>query len=112
MTVFVVQKQMRFDKDLGRVVPRFPAIVKAARWGELKFMLDPNAHPFDPDIAVGAMHKSMPKFTDQDYLVLIGSPTLLGIATALAAHRNNGQVNFLQWLSRECEYAEIRARIF
>lgn len=112
MTVYVVQQQMRFDSEKGGLVPRFPSINKAERWGEIVFLLAPSAHPFEPDLVLGDMHEKLSTFGDDDHLLLIGNPGLIGMATALAAHFNEGSVKLLQWSGRHGEYTEIAARIF
>lgn len=112
MTVFVVQKQMRFDEASGNLVPRFTTIDKAERWGKLAYLLSPSAHPFNPEGVLQDMHAKLKSYGDGDYLVLIGNPALIGMATTIAAHYNEGKVNLLQWSGRASDYTEIRVRIF
>lgn len=112
MTVFAVQQQMRFDQTRKELVPRFTSIHKAERWGNLEYLLSPSAHPFNPDLVLGDMHEKLSGFSDDDHLLLIGNPGLIGMATAIAAHYNNGQVKLLQWSGRHNEYTEIVAKIY
>lgn len=112
MRVFVVQKQMRFDETLGQLVPRFSTIEKAEKFGELEYLLSPSAHPFDSSTVIGDLHDRLKDFCDDDNLLLIGNPSLIGMATAIASHYNNGLVNLLQWSGRDNEYTKISARIF
>lgn len=112
MTVYVIQQQMRFDQTLKELVPRFTSINKAERWGEIKYLLSPSAHPFNPDLVLGDMHEKLQSFSDNDHLLLIGNPGLIGMATALAAHYNEGRVKLLQWSGRHNEYTEIAAQIY
>lgn len=112
MTVYVVQQQMRFDAVKRELVPRFPSIHKAEAWGEIVYLLSPSAHPFDPPLVLGDLHSKLQDFGDNDHLLLIGNPGLIGMATAIAAHYNDGAVKFLQWSGRHSEYTEICAEIF
>lgn len=112
MTVYVVQKQMKFDDKLGELVPRFTSIDKAAKYGAIEYLLSPGAHPFNPPLVLGSLHDRLRAFSDDDYLLLIGNPALIGMATAIAAHYNEGRVRFLQWSGRHSEYTEISARMF
>lgn len=112
MTVFVVQKQMKYDTERGELIPRFPSIHKASKWGDLKYLLSPSAHPFDPDLIIGELHDALIDFCDDDYLLLIGSPALIGMATSIAAHYNDGKVKFLQWSGNHDNYTEIEAKIY
>jgi len=111
MTVFVVQKQMKMDHDSGELVPRFPSINKAEKWGKLHYLLSPSANPFKSEGIITDLQKSLGNFSDEDYLVLIGNPILIGITSAIAAYHNEGNVNFLQWSGRENRYIEIKTRI-
>lgn len=112
MTVFAVQNQMRFDQVRKELVPRFTSLDKALRWGKIEYLLSPSAHPFSPDLVLGDMHEKLSGYNDQDHLLLIGNPGLIGMATAIAAYYNNGEVKLLQWSGRHGEYTEIVAKIY
>lgn len=112
MTVFAVQNQMKFDKDVGGLVPRFSNIEKAQRFGEIFYVLSPSASPFSPELVLGDIHEALSGFTDNDYILLIGNPVLIGMTTAVAANYNGGRVKFLQWSGRHGEYTEISTKIF
>lgn len=111
MTVYAVQMQMRFDQDSKQLVPRFSSIDKAEKWGKLEYLLSPSAHPFNPDLVLGDLHEKLSNFNNNDYLLLIGNPALIGMATTIAAHYNAGQVKFLQWSGRHSAYTEIAVRL-
>ena len=112
MTVYVVQKQMRFDEASGELVPKFRTLNKAERFGHLEYLLSPSAHPFNADSVLGDLHDKLRFFGDHDHLLLIGNPVLIGMATSVAASYNDGRVRFLQWSGRHSDYTEISARIF
>jgi hypothetical protein len=112
LTVFVIQQQMKFDANKRELVPRFTSIDKAEKWGEIAYVLSPSAHPFNPEFVLGDIHEKLSEYCDDDYLLLIGNPGLIGMSTAVAAHYNDGLVNFLQWSGRHNEYTEISAKIF
>ena len=112
MTVFAVQMQMRFDNDKRELVERFPSINRADKWGKIKFILSPSANPFKPELVIGDIHECLSGFNNNDYLLLIGNPVLIGMATAIAANNSGGLVNFLQWSGRHNTYTEITARLF
>ena len=112
MTVFVVQQQMKFDQQRGELIPRFPSINKALKFGKIEFLLSPSAHPFNPDTILGDLHQKLRGYTDRDHLLLIGNPALIGMATAIAAHYNDGTVRLLQWSGRHSEYTEVSVKIY
>ena len=110
--VFVVQEQLRFDPDTGKNVLRFPTIHSASVFGEIVFMLEPNAHPFNQAGVTGTLHKHLTDFCDEDYLILTGNPILLGMAVAIAASYNSGRVNFLQWSPKLNRYMPVHSAMF
>lgn len=112
MTVYVIQQQMKRDINGKGLVPKFTSLHKAEKWGKLEYLLSPSASPFNPQNVLGDMHFKLVDFKDEDHLLLIGNPTLIGMATAVAAHYNQGRVKFLQWSGRHGEYTEISAEIF
>lgn len=112
MTVFVIQQQMKFDQTRGELVPRFTSIKKAERFGEIVYLLSPSAHPFNPELVLGDLHEKLSSFSNDDHLLLIGNPGLIGMATSLAAYYNEGRVKLLQWSGRHNEYTEIIAKIY
>jgi len=88
-------------------------ITPAMQYGKLKVLLPPGlevAH------SAGQVAKQLlPKlsnFSDDDYLLLIGDPVTIGIATALAAHWNNGRVKMLKWDRQERRYLPIACQIY
>jgi hypothetical protein len=110
--VFVVQEQFVYDRETGQNIPRFPTITKAEEFGEIKFILDPPAHPFNQQSILGKFHEALSSFSDDDHLILVGNPILLGMATAIAAYYNQGRVKFLQWSPKGERYVLIPSEMF
>ena len=111
MTVFVVQNQMRRNRETGQLEPRFN-LDPALEHGRLQFLLSPSAAPFHPGQVIDELHKKLENFGDNDYLLLIGNPCLIGFAVAIATEYNNGRVKLLQWNGREGRYTPIEAVVF
>lgn len=112
MTVFVVQRQLKYDKEKKELSPKFPTINKAEIFGELEDVLSPSAHPFDSESVLGDIHECLSRFSDDDYLLLIGNPILIGMCVTVAAYYNDGKVKMLQWSGRHLKYTEIAAKIY
>lgn len=110
--VYVVQEQLRFDPETARNVPRFPTIEKASVFGEIVFILEPNAHPFNQPSCIATLHRFLSDFNDNDFLILVGNPILLGMATSIAASYNSGRVKFLQWSPKGDRYIVIASEMF
>lgn len=94
--VFVLQRQMRKNRDTGELEPRFTH--EAAReFGELRYVLSPSIKPFNAEEALDELDAALAGFTAEDYLLLVGNPCLIGWATAVAAAKTGGPVRMLQW---------------
>lgn len=109
MTVFAIQQPHRWNgKEL---VPTFD-VTPAEEYGNIEFLLSPTAAPFETASIVEELHSKLRGFSDVDHLLLIGNPCLIGIATAVAAHYNEGFVPMLQWSGKEGRYIELVPEIY
>lgn len=105
--VFVVQNQQRWDDEAQMLVPKYPTISKAEEYGEIEFLLSPSAAPFTPEPIIRELADKLSRYTEHDYLLLIGNPVLIGWACALAADYADGRLQVLQWGSGR--YIPVRA---
>ena len=86
MTVYVVQRAPGRD------------ITSAKEYGDLK-----NVIPFKDQIALSSMpvvfqaQKTLRDFCDDDYLLLMGDPSIIGVCCAIASKHNNGKFKVLKW---------------
>lgn len=109
--VFVVQNQHRWDPRLEKLVPKFD-LTPAQEYGKIEFILGANANPFNPELIVPEMQDKLSEYSDEDFLLLIGNPILIGWATAIAADANDGFVRLLQWSGKDRKYISVQADIF
>jgi hypothetical protein len=107
--VFVVQCQMRWDGE--KLVPKFD-LGPAQEFGELVFLLSPSAAPFNSPPIVEELSGKLAGYTDDDYLLLVGNPCLIGMVVALAADANDGRVKMLQWSGRDQRYRVVEAEMW
>ena len=88
-------------------------ISSALSFGEVKVLLPPMAQiAFSPAPTVRRISRGLEKFNDDDYLLLIGDPTAIGSACAVAAARNNGRFKCLKWDKHEKRYIPIAIDLF
>lgn len=111
-TVYVIQQQLKYDQASRELVPRFGSIELAEKWGEIVYVLSPSANPFNLELVLGDMHSSLRNYSDDDCLLLIGNPALIGMATAIAAYYNKGKIRMLQWSGQHKQYTEISGEIY
>ncbi len=112
MTVYVIQKQMRFSEQTGEQLPRFDTVDQASRWGEIKYLLSPSAHPFHPEGIINELQHKLDDYCHDDFIVPIGNPSIVGFAVAIAANANDGMVRILQWSGRDKDYVELPVRLY
>lgn len=108
--VYVVQNTHKLDRGTSTLVPKYD-MSSAARFGELVYLLTPNAKPHDPSVTV-ELNEKLLGFTDEDFLLLVGNPALIGFAVAIAADNNDGRVKVLQWDGKNREYVGISADLW
>lgn len=109
--VFVIQRQMRRDRNTGELVLKFN-LEPAEKFGEIVYLLSPTAGPFNPGPIIQDLHEALHDYSDDDFLLLIGNPCLIGWSVGIAAHHNAGRVRLLQWSNRpegNERYVEVEA---
>lgn len=104
--VFVVQNQHRWNIHTQQFEPKFD-LSSAEEFGELIPLLNPTASPFRPDAPIRDMKEKLAGYSDDDYLLLIGNPMLIGFAVAIAADQNQGSVRLLQWSGKDQRYIAV-----
>jgi hypothetical protein len=111
-TVYVVQNPMRYDPEKGRIMPRYD-LAPAERFGKLRVLFDERTtlRPEEAKRIIAKMNLVLRSFCDEDYLLLIGNPALIGYATGLAAAHNGGKIKLLVWSGREKDYTVVESRL-
>lgn len=114
MTVYVVQEHRRYDRDTGGYIPVHD-LSPARQYGELKFLLNPTAGPWQSESIIRDLREGLRDFTPDDYLLMVGNPVLCSWATAIAADivYDTGQpLKFLQWNGKDHQYVPLAANLF
>lgn len=104
--VWAVQSSLRRDAATGELTMRYD-LSPAEKFGTLYYLTGPSATPWDAAV-VREIERKLDDFTDEDYLLLVGSPVLIGVAFAAAADANEGRVATLQWSGKDGQYVPIR----
>ena len=84
-------------------------IVSAAKWGDF----EPLTNPFDqihinPIRLVTQIRRKLRGFSDEDWLLAMGDPAIIGVSFAIAAEINHGRVNMLKWDRMEKSYYPVK----
>lgn len=103
-TVYIVQKP---DEKKN--------ITSALDYGEFQFLLSESTNNtllWTPQEVVSTLQTKLRNFNDNDYLLPIGDPVVIGMSTAIAADYNDGRVRFLKWDNREYKYHSIEVQLW
>jgi len=104
--VFVVQRQKKIDVANGALVDKFD-VAPAERFGELVYLLGPSAKPWTASV-IPELREALRGYDgERDWLVLVGSPVLIGYAMTFAALAGGGKVRVLQWHGRDRDYTPV-----
>jgi hypothetical protein len=82
-------------------------ISPALEYGELKILLPPGQVTFSPGPSIARLRRGLKNFSDNDYLLCIGDPIAIGMASIIAAENNAGRVKYLKWDNQEHRYLPI-----
>lgn len=108
-TVFVVQDTKWVDPKDGKLKSKFD-FTAATQFGELVELLQPTASPFDLPPVIDRLQRMLVGYDyNRHYLLLVGSPVLIGLAVAIAADQSDGNVAMLQWSGAKRQYIPARA---
>lgn len=93
--VFVVQESP--GKDLAA----------AYGFGAVQLLLEAGEVTLSTASTVRRLKSLLKDFSDDDFLLLMGDPVAIGIATAVASDVNQGRVKFLKWSRHHQSYIPI-----
>ena len=100
MTVYVVQEVKSRN------------VLSAEKFGTLELLLPEGSQlVLSTGPTVRRLRYRLRNFNDDDYLLLIGDPSAIGIACAVAATNNRGQFKCLKWDKREYKYYPVEVNL-
>jgi hypothetical protein len=108
--VYVVQETTRkINGEWQRVHDLTPALA----YGELSILVSKKRYmTINSQPIINEFKRKLQKFSDDDYLLLIGDPLLIGLATTIAAQMNRGRVNLLKWDRETTQYLMVPCDIY
>jgi len=87
----------------------------AKPFGELVELIPSGLNPLkDPDDVAPLIIKQLDKYDfnpQEDCLLLIGNPIVIGVAAALAAEYTDESLNFLQWSNVTKSYTKVSVNL-
>lgn len=81
-------------------------VIGAGRFGDLIPLLPPGRQiTLSSSPVVRLLKNKLKDFNDKDFLLAMGDPVAIGIASMVASDINNGKVNMLKWdRENQCYY--------
>ena len=87
-------------------------IIGAQKYGKLKVLLKENAQiVLSPGPVIFELRRLLKNYTSNDYLLLSGDPSVIGIAVAIVSDINNGKFNLLKWDRQEQMYYPLEINL-
>ena len=94
---------------IGR--PKFN-IMGASKYGKLKVLLREDTQIIlSPGPVIFELRRLLKDYSSNDYLLLSGDPSVIGLACAIASDINNGKVNVLKWDRQEKVYYPLEINL-
>ena len=62
-------------------------------------------------LLVSQIKRKLRGYSDDDWLLCMGDPAIIGVAFAVAADANRGRVNLLKWDKMEKIYYPVKVRV-
>ena len=88
-------------------------VLGAAKFGELEVILPPREQiVFATAPTVRLMRKKLENYCDDDYLIAMGDPVAIAIASMVASEINQGKVNILKYDREQLCYYPVRIDMY
>ena len=108
--VYIIQNVMRKYPD-GTF--RGLDYSQAERFGEIIYLFDGNKQVvMSPQPTIRKLKTVLKDFSDNDYLLLVGDPALIGLTTSVLVTICNGRYNMLKYDRLEKDCFPIRVDIY
>jgi hypothetical protein len=105
MTVYITQEVLKSVGD-GSMQPQYN-FNPARKYGELVVLIPGNLSLVSTVPVVRLLKEKLANFNDDDYLLAVGDPSIVAVASMLAGHKNNGKVKLLKWDRHLSDYIPL-----
>lgn len=106
--VYVPQEPSRWN---GKTLTRYIDLTPALEFGEIVICLPANVGFIDASPNIHTLKISMLHFTEEDFLLAVGDPSNIAIASIIAHTQSGGNFRMLRWDREMRRYQPIRISI-
>lgn len=103
--VYVTQDVMVREND-GNLRRKFN-LAPAEKYGELRILVPYGCSMASSVPIVRQLREQLKTFTEHDYLLPLGDPSIMAAASAIAAQQSNGRLRVLKWDRRMPGYLVV-----
>lgn len=103
-------KQCKHEYEFGISKPR-DSLTEAAVYGDIEILHTGNSVGIALAPTIAQFKTALRNFDDEDYILPVGDPVLIGIASVCAAQANRGQLKFLRWDRQTRNYIKVEAKL-
>jgi hypothetical protein len=109
MSIVYIPQEIRKMNPRTKQFEAVHDLSPAIAFGKPKVLCSPTmSFSLDPTEMVRSMREGLRDFNDEDYLLAVGDPAAIAIASMLAAAMNNGRVKMLRWDRLVRQYLELQ----
>jgi alcohol dehydrogenase YqhD (iron-dependent ADH family) len=105
MTVYITQEVRKSTSD-GSFHPQFN-FKPALKFGELRVLVPAGMSLLSPVPLIRTLKEKLATFSDEDYLLAVGDPSVVAAASIIAAGKNEGRVRMLKWDREISDYIPV-----
>lgn len=108
--VYAPQVPSKYDPATKLWVPSIN-LDHARTFGEVVVMLPPNANRLHINPLIVALREQLKEFTEEDYIVAVGDPSLIAAASCIAVRKTGGLLRILKWDRQSSSYIPVEANV-
>ena len=94
-------------KQNGVWTPEFD-LTPAAEFGRIEILMPPGHSFFSPVPVIRALKEKLKDFSEDDYILPIGDPSMMVAAAMIAGEKTRGRIKLLKWDKFQQTYIPIQ----
>lgn len=109
--VFILQEPTRKDEATGELVSLMN-FAKANEYGDTVVCVPPGQVALSPAPLIHQLRSVLREYTDDDYVIAVGDPTVMFVAAMVLSDLNRGKCRMLKWDRQAKQYISVDIDIF